>query len=118
VATGLGFIGTAASGAGNEGAICFGRKRLIAMATLASILIGGTLGFLGSTSYALAAVLMIEALDPWSPLVSYVLYGIVISSSFTGTAEPSRRGAMDFINWSSTALQLFDCTPDRPSPDI
>ena len=78
VATELGLIGTAASVAGNEGAIRFGRKRLIATATLASIFIGGTLGFLGSTSYALAAVLM-------------TLYGIAIwldSSSLT--AEPSR----------------------------
>ena len=54
---------------------------------LASILIGGTIGFIGSTSYAFAAVLI-------------TLYGIVIwldSSSLTagtaGTAEPSRRGA-------------------------
>ena len=87
VATGLGLIGTAASVAGNEAAIRFGRKRLIVTAMLASILIGGTIGFLGSTSYALAVVLI-------------TLYGIVIwldSSSLTagtaGTAEPSRRGA-------------------------
>jgi predicted MFS family arabinose efflux permease len=87
VATGLGLIGTAASVAGNEVAIRFGRRRLIVTAMLASILIGGTIGFLGSMSYALAAVLL-------------TLYGIVIwldSSSLTagtaGTAEPSRRGA-------------------------
>lgn len=87
VATGLGLIGTAASVAGNEAAIRFGRKRLIVTAMLASILIGATIGFLGSTSYAIAAVLI-------------TLYGIVIwlnSSSLTagtaGTAEPSRRGA-------------------------
>ncbi len=87
VATGLGLIGTAASVAGNEAAIRFGRKRLIVTAMLASILIGGTIGFLGSTSYAVAAGLM-------------TLYGVVIwldSSSLTagtaGTAEPSRRGA-------------------------
>ena len=54
---------------------------------LASILIGATIGFVGSTSYALAVVLI-------------TLYGVVIwldSSSLTagtaGTAEPSRRGA-------------------------
>ena len=52
VATGLGLIGTAASVAGNEAAIRFGRKRLIVTAMVASILIGGTIGFLGSTSYA------------------------------------------------------------------
>jgi MFS family permease len=87
VATGLGLIGTFASVAGNEAAIRFGRKRLIVTAMLASILIGATIGFLGSTSYGLAAALL-------------TLYGIVIwldSSSLTagtaGTAEPSRRGA-------------------------
>jgi predicted MFS family arabinose efflux permease len=87
VATGLGLIGTAASVAGNEAAIRFGRKRLVITAMMASILIGLTIGFLGSTSYTLAALLI-------------TLYGIVIwldSSSLTagtaGTAEPSRRGA-------------------------
>src|SRR5262245_21181837 len=87
VATGLGLIGTFASVAGNEAAIRYGRKRLIVTAMLASILIGATIGFIGSMSYALAAALL-------------TLYGIVIwldSSSLTagtaGTAEPSRRGA-------------------------
>jgi predicted MFS family arabinose efflux permease len=87
VATGLGLIGTCASVAGNEAAIRFGRKRLIVTAMLASILIGASIGFLGSMSYALATVLL-------------TIYGIVIwldSSSLTagtaGTAEPSRRGA-------------------------
>jgi MFS family permease len=87
VATGLGLIGTFASVAGNEAAIRFGRKRLIVTAMLASILIGATIGFVGSMSYALAAVLL-------------TIYGIFIwldSSSLTagtaGTAEPSRRGA-------------------------
>ena len=58
-------IGTFASVAGNEAAIRFGRKRLIVTAMLASILIGGTIGFVGSMSYAVAAVLI-------------TLYGIVI----------------------------------------
>jgi predicted MFS family arabinose efflux permease len=87
VATALGLIGTVASVAGNEAAIRFGRRRLIVSAMLASILIGATIGFIGSTSYAVGAVLI-------------TLYGIVIwldSSSLTagtaGTAEPSRRGA-------------------------
>ena len=87
IATGLGLIGTVASVAGNEAAIRFGRKRLIVAAMAASIFIGATIGFLGSMSYALAAVLL-------------TIYGIVIwldSSSLTagtaGTAEPSRRGA-------------------------
>jgi predicted MFS family arabinose efflux permease len=87
IATGLGLIGTFASVTGNEAAIRYGRKRLIVTAMVASILIGATIGFLGSLSYALAAVLL-------------TIYGIVIwldSSSLTagtaGTAEPSRRGA-------------------------
>jgi predicted MFS family arabinose efflux permease len=87
VATGLGLIGTFASVAGNEAAIRYGRKRLIVTAMMTSILIGATIGFIGSMSYALAAVLL-------------TLYGVVIwldSSSLTagtaGTAEPSRRGA-------------------------
>ena len=87
VATGLGLIGTVASVAGNEAAIRLGRRRLIVAAMVASILIGGTIGFLGSASYAVAAVLI-------------TIYGVVIwlnSSSLTagtaGTAEPSRRGA-------------------------
>jgi predicted MFS family arabinose efflux permease len=87
VATGLGLIGTFASVVGNEVAIRFGRKRLIVTAMLASILIGATIGFVGSISYGLAAALL-------------MLYGIVIwldSSSLTagtaGTAEPARRGA-------------------------
>jgi hypothetical protein len=87
IATGLGLIGTFASVAGDEAAIRYGRKRLIVTAMLASIFIGGTIGFLGSMSYALAAALL-------------RLYGIVIwldSASLTagtaGTAEPSRRGA-------------------------
>ncbi len=87
VATCLGLIGTAASVVGNEAAIRFGRKRLIVTAMLASILLGATIGFLGSSSYGLAVVLI-------------TLYGLVIwldSSSLTagtaGTAEPSRRGA-------------------------
>lgn len=87
IATGLGLIGTFASVAGNEGAIRFGRKRLIVSAMLASIVIGACIGFIGPMSYALACTLV-------------TVYGLVIwldSSSLTagtaGTAEPSRRGA-------------------------
>lgn len=87
VLTGLGLIGTFASVAGNEVAIRFGRKRLIVLAMLASILIAATIGFIGSLSYAIATMLI-------------TIYGVVIwldSSSLTagtaGTAEPSRRGA-------------------------
>ena len=87
VATALGLAGTLASIAGNEAAIRFGRRRLITAAMIASIVIGGGIGFAGASSYAVASALL-------------VLYGIVIwldSSSLTagaaGTAEPSRRGA-------------------------
>lgn len=87
IATGLGLIGTFASLAGNEGAIRFGRKRLIVSALLASIVISACIGFIGPSSYALACTLV-------------TVYGLVIwldSSSLTagtaGTAEPSRRGA-------------------------
>lgn len=87
IATGLGLIGTFASVAGNEGAIRFGRKRLIVSALLASIVISACIGFIGPSSYALACALV-------------TVYGLVIwldSSSLTagtaGTAEPSRRGA-------------------------
>jgi predicted MFS family arabinose efflux permease len=87
IVTALGLIGTAASVAGNEAAIRFGRKRLIVTAMLASVMIGATIGYLGSASYAVAAVLI-------------TIYGVFIwldSSSLTagaaGTAEPSRRGA-------------------------
>jgi MFS family permease len=87
VATALGLIGTFASVAGNEAAIRYGRKRLVVTAMLCSIVIGASIGFIGSLSYALAAVLL-------------MIYGVVIwldSSSLTagtaGTAEPSRRGA-------------------------
>ena len=65
VATGLGLIGTVASVAGNEAAIRLGRRRLIVAAMVASILIGGTIGFLSSASYAVAAVLI-------------TIYGVVI----------------------------------------
>jgi MFS family permease len=86
IATGLGLIGTFASVAGNEAAIRYGRKRLIVAAMLASILIGATIGFLGSMSYAVAAVLL-------------TVYGIVIwldSSSLTAgqPGRPSRHGGV------------------------
>jgi predicted MFS family arabinose efflux permease len=87
VLTILGLIGTTASVIGNEVAIRFGRRRLIVGAMLGSILVGGSIGFLGSLSYSLAVGLLL-------------LYGFVIwldSSSLTagaaGTADPARRGA-------------------------
>jgi MFS family permease len=87
VATVLALIGALASIAGNEGSIRFGRRRLIVLAMLGSILIGSMIGFIGSMSYPLAVGLML-------------VYGLVIwldSSSLTagtaGSAEPERRGA-------------------------
>jgi len=83
----LGLLGTLASVLGNEAAILIGRRRLIALAMLASAACAIMLGFLGPHSYPLAFGLM-------------VLYGPIVwldSSSLTagtaGTAEPSRRGA-------------------------
>ncbi len=87
VATGLALLGTAASIAGNEAAIRLGRRRLVHAAMMGSIAIAAALAFAGTSSYALAVILL-------------MLYGVVIwldSSSLTagaaGTAEPSRRGA-------------------------
>jgi predicted MFS family arabinose efflux permease len=87
VVTILGLAGTAASLLGNEAAIRFGRRGLVQAAMLGSALVGGLIGFVGPTSYTLAAGLML-------------LWGILIwldSSSLTagaaGTAEPERRGA-------------------------
>ena len=87
VVTALGLIGTAASVLGNETAIRWGRRKLIAFAMIASIVVGGSIGFLGTASYPVAVFLLL-------------LYGFIVwldSSSLTagaaGTAEPSRRGA-------------------------
>jgi predicted MFS family arabinose efflux permease len=85
--TALGLLGTAASILGNEIAIQLGRRRLICVAMVASIICAAMLGFIGSASYLLAVVLLL-------------VYGPVVwldSSSLTagtaGTAEPARRGA-------------------------
>ena len=87
VLTALGLIGTAASVLGNESAIRWGRRRLITLAMLGSVAVSGSIGYLGTLSYAVAVVLLL-------------VYGFVVwldSSSLTagaaGTAEPSRRGA-------------------------
>jgi predicted MFS family arabinose efflux permease len=87
VITALGLIGTAASIAGNEAAIRIGRRRLIMGAMVASILLAACIGYIGSTSYGVAVILLL-------------IYGLVVwldSSSLTagaaGTADPARRGA-------------------------
>ena len=83
----LGLLGTLASLAGNEAAIYFGRRTLIAAAMIGSVALAGALALFGAQSYSLAVALMLA-------------YGVVIwldSSSLTagtaGTAEPARRGA-------------------------
>src|SRR5204862_8288982 len=87
VITVLGLLGTMMSVVGNEASIRFGRRKLVAGAMLLSILIAAIIGFVGSTGYWIAAVLL-------------VVYGMVIwldSSSLTagaaGAADPARRGA-------------------------
>lgn len=87
VLTGLALVGTAASVFGNEAAIRFGRRRLICFAMLASAVVGGAIGLVGTLSYGLAVSLL-------------VLFGFILwldSSSLTagaaGTAESARRGA-------------------------
>jgi predicted MFS family arabinose efflux permease len=83
----LALIGTLASLAGNEAAIRFGRRALVAVAIAGSMALAALLATVGARSYPLAVVLML-------------IYGAVIwldSASLTagtaGTAEPSRRGA-------------------------
>lgn len=87
VLTVLGLIGATASVLGNEAAICLGRRKLISIAMLASIVVGGSIGFAGTMSYPVAVVLLL-------------VYGFIVwldSSSLTagaaGTADPARRGA-------------------------
>ncbi len=87
VVTVLALLGTASSVAGNEASIRFGRRRLVGLAMVLSILVAAVIGLVGATSYWLAVVLL-------------VVYGMVVwldSSSVTagaaGNAEPSRRGA-------------------------
>jgi len=87
VATALGLIGTLASVVGNEAAIRCGRRRLITTAMLGSIAIGASLGYLGTVSYAVAAVLLtVYAMLIWLDSAS-------LTAGTAGTAEPSRRGA-------------------------
>ena len=87
IVTALGLIGTAASVLGNEAAIRFGRRRLVAGAMLLSIALALVLAAVGTLSYGLAVALLL-------------VYGLVVwldSSSLTagaaGTADPARRGA-------------------------
>jgi predicted MFS family arabinose efflux permease len=83
----LGLIGTLASVIGNEAAIRFGRRRLVATAMAFSIALALVLALVGGVSYFLAVALLLT-------------YGVAVwldSSSLTagaaGTADPARRGA-------------------------
>lgn len=87
IVTMLGLIGTLASVAGNEVAIRFGRRRLVAGAMGLSIALALVLASVGAVSYLLAVGLLL-------------VYGAAVwldSSSLTagaaGTADPARRGA-------------------------
>ena len=87
VVTLLGLLGTFASLAGNEASIRLGRRRLVMLAMILSIVVGISLGWLGTLSY-------------WAAVGLLMLYGVVVwldSSSLTagaaGTADPARRGA-------------------------
>lgn len=83
----FGLLGTLASVLGNEAAIMFGRRRLIATAMIGSAACAFLLGGTGTHSYILAVALIL-------------IYGPIIwldSSSLTagtaGSADPARRGA-------------------------
>ncbi len=87
VLTALGLIGTAASVMGNEGAIRFGRRRLITVAMLGSIAVAGSLGVVGTLSYEIAVMLLLAfGFVVW-------LFSSSLPGGAAGTAEPSRRGA-------------------------
>ena len=84
VLTGLGLLGTVATVLGNEAAIRYGRRYLIAFAMLASVSVAAAIGFVGTWSYSVAAGLLL-------------FYGFIVwldSSALTaGSADPARRGA-------------------------
>jgi len=87
VMTLLGLIGVSASVSGNEISIRLGRRRLVQLAMVGSIVTALAVAFIGVWSYWLAVALLMA-------------YGFVVwldSSSLTagtaGTAEPARRGA-------------------------
>lgn len=87
VVTVLGLIGTVASVMGNEAAILLGRRRLIVLTMLASVLVGGSLGFIGTASYSVAvALLLVFAAIVWLDSSS-------LTAGAAGTADPARRGA-------------------------
>src|SRR3954463_3717961 len=83
----LGLAGTAASIVGNEGAIRFGRRRLIVAALVASAACACLLALAGPLSYLLSVVLLLV----YGPIVW--LDSASLTAGTAGTAAPSRRGA-------------------------
>ena len=88
VLTALGLIGTAASVFGNEIAIRFGRQRLITAAMGGSILVAACLGYVGSSSYAVAVALLLVY-----GFVVWLDYSSSLTAGAAGTGDPARRGA-------------------------
>jgi len=83
----LGLIATVTSVMGNEAAIRFGRRHLIAFALVASAICAVLLGTLGPYSYAFAvAVLLI-----YGGFIS--LDSASLTAGSAGSADPERRGA-------------------------
>ncbi len=83
----LALAGTLASIAGNEASIRLGRRRLVTAAMLGSALLAGSIGWLGSGSYALAlGLLFLWGLVAWLDSSS-------LTAGSAGTADPARRGA-------------------------
>ena len=83
----FGLLGTLASVLGNEAAILFGRRRLIALAMIGSAACALLLGFAGPHSYIFAAVLILI----YGPLIWLDLSSLTAGTA--GTADPARRGA-------------------------
>ena len=83
----FGLLGTLASVLGNEAAILFGRRRLIALAMIGSAACALLIGFAGPHSYIFAAVLILI----YGPLIW--LNSSSLTAGTAGTADPARRGA-------------------------
>ncbi len=103
--TALGLIGTFASLFGNEMAIRLGRRKLVQSAMFASVLLGGTIGFLGTASYTIAAGLMLfYGFVIWLELV--IVDGRCRRHSGALSARRNARGPFDarlcgWLRWST-----------------
>jgi predicted MFS family arabinose efflux permease len=83
----FGLIGTLASVLGNEAAILFGRRRLVALAMVGSAACALLLALWGTHSYYLAVALVLI----YAPIIW--LDSSSLTAGTAGTAEPARRGA-------------------------